>query len=189
MTLSLSLCFCQLPSRQQSRICGRLPHYLAVQKYFADSAIPQIRLATKLIWVQQGLNRNRMGAAASSKSRKISRSDRIQCPTLTGNRRQMEEWRRRTNETKLARLVRSYQWHSLMFSANRRLNICIYRCSIYRLHIDSARREVACLVCFLSLCETHRSVDNIDTTHVRNKWRPFVKAVLSVSLKCGEFLD
>ena len=44
--LALSL---SLPSRQKYHICGRLPYYLAVQTYFADSAIPQIRLATKLI--------------------------------------------------------------------------------------------------------------------------------------------
>lgn len=38
-----------LLSGHKHHICGRLPYYLAVQTYFADSAIPQIRLATKLI--------------------------------------------------------------------------------------------------------------------------------------------
>jgi len=50
-----------------------------------------------------------MGAAASSKNRKISGSDYSQCPTLIGNRREMEVRQRWIKGTEMANLVRTYQ--------------------------------------------------------------------------------
>jgi hypothetical protein len=68
-----------------------------VKTYFEDAAVPQIHLTTKPVQVQRGLHPNRMGTAASSKKRKISRSG---CSYGQRNWPGRNVWRR-INQTEL----------------------------------------------------------------------------------------